>query len=386
MSSHRKTLLHRWHTKTGLWHAHPFPSLSVFPKELFTTRRTNINGAIHISAWILYTLYEVLILFLAQGKINVWEAFFNSSINAALFYLNALVLLPLFFSQRRYFQYTAYLLIALGLYIGFKYVLKMFVTPLFDQDLVYPYISNQVFLAQVVWRGGHFTMFSFGYWFATSLIRSERDKRRLEQQKRKDQQQLHLMEKSVREAEITYLKNQINPHFLFNTLNFFYEQVRPSSPPAGEGILLLSRIMRYALKESEVNAKVMLSDEIQHLKNYINLNQLRFSDQLQVRFDVQGDPRFRMILPLVLITFVENCFKYGDLHDPHHPLTINLHISDDQLQFSTCNRKKLGPIESSCGIGLSNTRKRLNMVYGERHRLTVDDQPDSYAIQLTINL
>ena len=171
------------------------------------------------------------------------------------------------------------------------------------------------------------------------------------------------MEQNFRIAQVGYLKNQINPHFLFNTLNFFYDQVRTCSESTAEGVLLLSDIMRYALKDSDVNSKAMLQDEVVHLRNFIAINQLRFANRLQVKFDVVDSIYFRMIPPLVLITFVENCFKYGDLLDPEHPLVIKLEVDQDQLLFYTRNKKKTGLIEPSNGIGLKNTQKRLDIVY-----------------------
>ncbi len=351
-----------------------------------TYQKPSTTVAIHVAVWILYTSYEILILFFAQEEVNLWEAFPNLTINAGLFYLNALVLLPLFFAKRHYLRYLGSLLVLLGMFVAIKYVLKIYVVLLIDQDLAYPYTSFQAFMAQAIWRGSHFTILSFGYWFAIRMIRSEREKRKLEQQERKNLQQLHAAEKNLRETEIAYLKNQINPHFLFNTLNFFYEQIQPHSEIAAKGILILSGIMRYALKENDINAKAMLSEEVEHLENYIAINQMRFSHRLQVNLDIQGDLRFRMIIPLVLITFVENCFKHGDLFDPKNPLLITIKVDDDQLFFCTNNHKKSGPVEHSSGIGLTNTVKRLDIIYGCRYTLNIDDTLKSYATRLIIKL
>ena len=150
-------------------------------------------------------------------------------------------------------------------------------------------------------------------------------------------------------------------------------------------MLLLSKIMRYALQKSDT-PKVMLADAIEHLEDYIAINQLRFNNQLNVQLTITGDPSFRMIIPLVLITFVENCFKYGDLLDPEHPLRIEITITDQQLIFCTHNKKKSGPIERSTGIGIENTRRRLSVVYENNYELQTDNQPDFHTVRLTINL
>jgi LytS/YehU family sensor histidine kinase len=228
------------------------------------------------------------------------------------------------------------------------------------------------------YRGLFFAFISTGYWFARRAVQ-------LEQHKREQEHQLRVAEKNLFEANLAFLRNQINPHFLFNSLNFLYAQVYPHSEPAAEGILLLADTMRYALHEN-IDGKVPLAQEVQHLHNYIALNQLRFNHQLQVDFQEVGSMQFVLILPLVLITFVENCFKHGELADPAHPLRIRLTVAGGQLTFETHNRKRHGPKEQHSGIGLANTRARLDLVYPARHSLTIVDTPDAYTCHLTLEL
>ena len=144
--------------------------------------------------------------------------------------------------------------------------------------------------------------------------------------------------------------------------------------------------MRYALQGDEHNGKVMLDQEIQHLHNYLTINQLRFNNSLQIQFAVTGNTQFLMILPLMLITFVENCFKHGELDDPAHPLQIELSVIQNHLTFRTYNRKRHGPKPHTTGIGLGNTRKRLELLYAGRYALTTQDEPDFYQCTLTLDL
>lgn len=359
--------------------------LSVLSKlKSFITRHRKV--AIHLCVWVVYVSFEIIVLYFLRYKINIWEAFFNLATNAALFYFNALYLLPVFLAKKRYLQYALILLITLPFVIGIKYVMKIYVTPLFDAELLYPYLSDHNFVASAIWRYSQFLMYSVGYWYAVSSINHEREKRKLELMKLDHERHIQVMEKNLREAEITYLKNQINPHFLFNTLNFVYERVQHHSDEAARGVMLLSDMMRYALTKSDTNAKVPLDSEIQHLRNYIEIHQLRFNHRLQVRFTVEGPSQYRLITPLVLITFVENCFKHGELRDARHPLTIRLQLDHERLSFYTGNKKKIGPTEYSPGIGLSNTRKRLEAIYGDRYHLDVDDGSEFYTSHLTIEL
>jgi LytS/YehU family sensor histidine kinase len=130
----------------------------------------------------------------------------------------------------------------------------------------------------------------------------------------------------------------------------------------------------------------MLADEVKHLENYIAMNQLRFDDQLQVRFELDGSLSYRVIMPLLLITFVENCFKHGELFDPAHPLVIRLGVSNDELFFYTHNKKATGTRPKSSGIGLVNIKRRLDLVYPGQYTLRLKDEPHSYTCILTLNL
>ncbi|WP_170172660.1 sensor histidine kinase [Hymenobacter rigui] len=209
---------------------------------------------------------------------------------------------------------------------------------------------------------------------------------RVQKQLRMQEHQLRVQERGLLEADIAFLKSQINPHFLFNALNFLYAQVYPLSEPTAKSVLLLSDIMRYALNEGGEHGKVMLDKEIQHLRNYVALNQLRFGHKLQVQLQVEGSTQFLLILPLVLITFVENCFKHGELFDAAYPVLVQVRVQENQLTFFTSNRKHGGPVEHSTGIGIDNTRRRLAAIYPGRHQLTVHDTPESYATHLTLSL
>lgn len=213
-----------------------------------------------------------------------------------------------------------------------------------------------------------------------TYLRDERKQRKiLEEQK----MQLEV-EKS--QANFNFLKAQINPHFLHNTLNFLYAKSLPYSSELSEGILTLSDIMRYALSEGNAkDGKAPLKDEIEHVRNVIKINQLRFSNNLNVKFDVEGVVNGAMIIPFVLITLVENAFKHGDLKSMDHPIEVKLVVNDGKLCFSCRNKKKSGPKELSTGIGLENIKKRLDLAYGKNYSLNVKDEADFYTTELSIS-
>ena len=334
----------------------------------------------HLSIWLFYILYESsLLLFIDSAHFNYAEVALNFLLYAMLFYSNGHVLLPRLYARRRYFTFALMVLALFAVYAALRGLVNIELLPALGQTMLRPVSSEKLFWAQTVSRGIYFLMLSFAYWFARNAIG-------LERRQRQQQVQLRLTEKSLLEAEVAFLKSQINPHFLFNALNFLYAQVYPLSEDAARSILLLSTIMRYALKETGENGKVMLEEEVHHLQNYITINQLRFSNRLQIQFEVEGCCEFLMILPLVLITFVENCFKHGELFDPAHPVLLRLTMRDNALEFFTHNRKRAGPIEHSTGIGLENTRRRLEAVYPGRFELRLIDTPATYATHLHLSL
>lgn len=187
------------------------------------------------------------------------------------------------------------------------------------------------------------------------------------------------------QIENTALKAQINPHFLYNTLDFLYAKALPHSPELSDGIIKLAEIMRYSIKPQDERGLARLEDEIEHLGNVIDINRLRFNNTIYINFEVEGDPGELRIIPLVLITLVENVLKHGRVNDPEHPATISLAVNETgDLEFSTENKKRTGPKEFSTGIGLDNIRKRLKSAYGDKASFTTREDGDYYYTQLSI--
>lgn len=220
---------------------------------------------------------------------------------------------------------------------------------------------------------------SFLFAYITYLVESQKQRRILEAQKLQ-------LEAQISQANFNFLKAQINPHFLHNTLNFLYAKSLPYSEELSEGILTLSDIMRYALSQGhQKDGKALLEDEIEHVRNVIKISQLRYSHQLKVNFDVQGDIKGAVIIPFVLITLVENAFKHGDLKNPDYPIDIKLEVNGNRLYFYCRNKKKTGAKEISTGIGLDNIRQRLELAYGTNYQFNVKEETEFYTAELQIN-
>jgi sensor histidine kinase YesM len=243
-------------------------------------------------------------------------------------------------------------------------------------------VNNQLTLGIRVFGFVLSFLFSTGSALFIAYLIYLRDEKK--QRKVLEEQKMQLeVEKS--QANFNFLKAQINPHFLHNTLNFLYAKSLPYSTELSEGILTLSDIMRYALGPAARDGKVMLKDEIEHVRNVIKINQLRFSNNLKVNFDVSGVINGASIIPFILITIVENAFKHGDLKCPDHPIDIQISVENGRMKFFCRNRKKAGPKEISTGIGLDNIKKQLDLTYGRNYSLNVKDEAEFYTAELSIN-
>nr|WP_293845911.1 sensor histidine kinase [uncultured Arsenicibacter sp.] len=190
-------------------------------------------------------------------------------------------------------------------------------------------------------------------------------------------------------AELAFLKSQVNPHFLFNTLNNIYALTYTKSPEAPGAVLKLSELMRYMLYESSSpdgqSRTVALSKEVNYLTNLIDLEKIRVANA-QVHFQADGNLDLYRIEPLLLITFVENAFKHGDLTNAGQPLTILLSVKQGQLTFITKNKIAQREKDGVGGIGLQNVQRRLALLYPDRHTLRVNEENGAYVCHLTIQL
>ncbi|AHM60716.1 signal transduction histidine kinase LytS [Flammeovirgaceae bacterium 311] len=219
--------------------------------------------------------------------------------------------------------------------------------------------------------------------FLVAYLTSLRDARKQNQVLKQQKIQLEL---ENAQANYKFLKSQINPHFLHNTLSFFYARSLPHSAELSEGILTLSAIMRYALSEGNAKeGRASLKDEVEHLQNVIRINQLRFNNKLNVQLQVEGNINGARIVPFVLITLVENALKHGDLKSAECPVVFSIHLHGKKFYFYSHNKKKAGAKEHSTGIGLDNIKKRLTLAYGNKCLLQVKDSAEYYTTELTID-
>ena len=199
------------------------------------------------------------------------------------------------------------------------------------------------------------------------------------------------LEKQKLNAELAAIKYQINPHFLFNSLSFIYTKTVKQNPEAAHAVHLLSEIMSYALEDWGDLGRVPLALEISHMKKVIEMNQIRFSNKLNVDYKEEIEQNDTTALnnayvpTLVFITLVENAFKHGELNDERNRVSIHLIVSRNNICFSVSNKKKKGPREPSKGIGLDNVRQRLQLMYGTKQSFIIKEDETHYLIEININ-
>lgn len=339
-----------------------------------------------ILIWTLFILYECLVTYFLGGKFaGVIDYVTAYLLNILLFYANAAFVLPKTHRKSIPIIILAEVLLCIA-YAGAKYGTTFTFLHL-GWSTISPFTAPQYFLAQTIWRFIYFMGLSWGYWFALNIIKQRKEISDLETSKLLDQLKSQELERKLVDSEIAYLKSQINPHFLFNTLNFLYNTALQVTPTLSKPILLLSDIMRYALTEVAQNGKVNLEDELDQINTFIELNQYRFGHNLQLSFNLIGNSNDFKILPLILLTPVENIFKYADLKDPAFPAKINIEIQDNELYFSITNRKlKSRRAINSQGIGLKNLQLRLEVYYADAHQVTVSQDEENYNFELQLTL
>jgi len=195
-----------------------------------------------------------------------------------------------------------------------------------------------------------------------------------------------IMEKQS--GELALLRSQINPHFLFNTLNNIYSLVYKKSDDAPEAVMKMSSIMRYMLYDATTD-KVLLEKEIEYLKSFIELEKLRIRHKDFVALNISGNVEGRTIAPMLLIPFVENAFKHGSRNATNPGIRINLIIEPQQIRFDVSNQVRknaTGTKDQGGGIGLTNIRRRLNLLYPGKHQLEINSDESSFNIQLTLKI
>ncbi|MDR6785902.1 two-component system LytT family sensor kinase [Pedobacter africanus] len=298
-------------------------------------------------------------------------------INLSIFYINYTLLIPILIEQKK--RYGLYVL-SICLLIAVMVIIKTVVASL-NSDFFLTYFSPDTgqieyyeitkYVIFAIFVSGFFVVVSALLKFAIDWFGSERIQRDLVSEKR--------------DMELQFLKSQLNPHFLFNSLNNIYSLAYQKSDKTADAILKLSEIMRYMIYESN-DSWVSLSKEITYVQSYIELQKLRFKDGAAVEFTVNGEIDDQPVVPLILISFVENAFKHGVANDPKDPIRINIIANQKILHFSISNKKNKHNKDQMGGVGLNNVERRLQLLYPDRYKLNIVNSATHYTSELMLDI
>ena len=307
---------------------------------------------------------------LLQDYIYLKDIFITTLLNIFVFYAVYFVI-PKFLSlKRKWYIFPFVILLAVALssvrlpieIAYWKYLVKM---PASELQFQYEWIWATLKITVIISIYAMLIRFSID-WFESQKFKDELIKER-------------------QAGEIALLRSQVNPHFLFNTLNNIYSLVYNKSDEAPEAVMKLSSIMRYMLYDSNTDV-VAVNKEVEYLNSFIELQQLRIAQKGYVEIKVIGSMENRIIAPMLLIPFVENAFKHGEKN--HAPgIIIQLNLVPDKLIFTVENYTKTNnhpPSEESGGFGLENIKRRLGLLYPERHELKITKGDEKYKIELAI--
>jgi len=338
----------------------------------------------HVLFWVLWLLLTTIIASLNTGV-------FKSHLIHNLFILPAQILagyllvyyqVPKLLYQKKYvlffisFSLSVFLLGAFAR-LSVIYLAEPFFREDFQQESIIEIFSDVPYLLGVYFPSVYLIAFIF------LIIKTFKE--RFE-----SKHQLEVLQNEKKTAELNFLKAQIHPHFLFNTLNNLYALTLEKSDDAPEVVVKLSEMLDYMLYQCS-DPQVVISKEVELLENYMALEILRYGEKLDLKFNQQIDNPNTPIAPLILLSLVENAFKHGASGNLDNPLIhINLEVVDNQLKFKVFNTKSKNPQSikglKKQGIGANNIKRQLDLIYPENYQLKIEDQEEDYLVILKIGL
>ncbi len=335
---------------------------------------------VHITFWVAYVLFYV---FLWSSFDDDYAKHFTIElivlpVKIGFVYLHMYVLMPLALNKKQYLNYIMLLLISMVVAGLAQRAVDYFVIyPRYYPDaLSSPYFYPAKIIKTIIYLNT-IVVFTAGIKLIQEWYRQQKDTQTLEKER--------LM------AELKFLKAQIHPHFLFNTLNNLYALTLKKSDHAPEVVLKLSELMSYMLYDANT-ARVAVAKEVNYIENYIALERMRFAGKLEIAFHANGDLGSQHITPMLLLPFIENSFKHGvseEIEDAW--ITIDLSVKNNFLTLKVENSVPAAAKERSDkayakGIGLQNVNRRLELLYQDHYDLKVFNEEGTYLVVLRLNL
>ncbi len=337
----------------------------------------NKVALLHVSFWFVYlsfNLYQAVMF--QRGRGYDWERMLASTSMQLVFtvliaYLNYFFTWPRFLKSKNFWRYLLEFSVPFIVLLAARIYLQRYLVDGYTHQREYFY--STVYIVQVFAITLFIVLFVGMLRFAVEWFELEAQRKEIENEKLT--------------SELNFLKAQINPHFLFNTLNNLYYLAYTKSDNTTEVISKLSQMMRYMIYDSN-HAKVLLSKEIEYMQNYISLERLRLNNQNPIDFEIKGNVENKWIAPLIFITFLENAFKHGvSNNNPKAWVKVSIQLEQNQCIYSVENSKpEKSDVHEKSGIGLQNVQRRLELSYPGQFKLTTEDKNNVYFVQLTLTL
>ncbi|WP_262149730.1 sensor histidine kinase [Chryseobacterium foetidum] len=325
---------------------------------------------LHIFFWVIYLIGSVILPTIAYGfsAVILDLTFFVASF--ICFYVNYFLVVPVFFHADKIYRSIFAFFLSVSCFVMIRYCIEQWLFPIAfnirnypeDTNIFYYFFDNVFYSSTTIF-------ISTAFWFFKYFINAEKEKSQLIEAKKN--------------ADLQALKTQINPHFIFNSLNNIYALVYQNSEKALPAIEELGRLLRYSTKDLEKDF-ITLDKEIGYLDSLISLEKLRINNPELLIVEKKIDHPKLSISPMILVPFVENAFKHGDFRNKG----FEMKISDENkmLQFYFLNFKKERTKDTVSGIGIENVRKRLEILYPEKYQLNIVETETDFTVDLKIDL
>lgn len=345
---------------------------------------------VHLLAWALFILYETIIVGIA---FDIWAHPMNYIlhyvINILFFYFNAKVAMPwgLRGKSQRFYLFPLIVLIEITAFIYFSYICDYFLIKAnFIKDET-NFALERHYVFRVLYRCIYFFFISAAYYFLVKFFKTKEEAERAEKERLLSLIEHEKMKQKLSSAHNSFLKAQINPHFLFNTLDFIYHHVKEHSKEAGDAIISLSEMMRYAIESDKGNDFIIMKNEIKQVEKLLGIYQLRKNYELNVEVYFDEEVYEISFIPLILMTLVENIFKHGNLSDPNHRALIAVYVENDYLLIRTENLINNSPQIPPSNFGLKNISERLHFAYRQDVDFSYHQAENNYfKVKLSIPL
>lgn len=338
-----------------------------------------IETLIHIIIWLAFYMIFIFLVktigpFKKADGTLLMPATIGTLINAILFYTTSLYLIPRLSERKKVMEFVGLLTVVFGcLTMAETMIDTAFFRPIYSsnkESVLAQFILNMALNLVIL-------SLALGYGFAKNWIRNERAKQKLQEAKLS--------------AELNFMRSQLNPHFLFNVLNMAYSSAsRSGDEKTADIVEKLSGLLRYMLYECNVE-RIELEKEAEYIRNYINLQKMRFSEDMKVKvnFLVEGDFKGLRIAPMILIQFIENAFKFGVKLEKESEILISIRIENHNLEFAVKNHIFINESNKNSlasGIGIENVKRRLEILYSGKHDLKIENNEEFFTVILSMNL